>query len=354
MKLEPALAYLQRLATSQPSSGRICARLAQVHSLLGNYAEAVASISEALKQCPQSQGFLLDRAILAQAKGNLASAVKDSEMALAIDNTYAYARHVRALLFLEQGRVREALEECDALIRSDKLSQLYYMDRSTVYVATKQLEKAQKDLETACQLDRGCAACLVNLGYVYGRRQLYDKAIDCLTEAIIKEPWSADAFFNRSTAHQKCNHADQALADAENAITLDSKNGMYRCQRAECLRNMKQYSKAKSDYAAAIARSPNNAWVLSASSWFLATCPVDSMRDGELALVYARKACQITHWNNIACIIALAAAYAEKGDFDNAVLWQSLVVQSSELNEEGVQISKKRLKIFEKHLPFRE
>jgi serine/threonine-protein kinase len=50
-------------------------------------------------------------------------------------------------------------------------------------------------------------------------------------------------------------------------------------------------------------------------------------------LAAGTKACQLREWKEPSDLKALAAAYAETGDYDNAVKWQQKVVQSTEGDE---------------------
>ncbi len=71
--------------------------------------------------------------------------------------------------------------------------------------------------------------------------------------------------------------------------------------------HQKMYARARSDLNHSVQDAPNNAEANNALAWLLATCPDNSIRNGEQALLYAHQACELSNWRNPDIIDTLAA-----------------------------------------------
>jgi tetratricopeptide (TPR) repeat protein len=86
-------------------------------------------------------------------------------------------------------------------------------------------------------------------------------------------------------------------------------------------------------------------------AWDFATHQEHTSRDGKAAVLFATKACEITTYTNTQFLDTLAAAYAESGDFDSAVKWQSKAIEllsdAKEKEDYGT-----RLKLYQDKKPY--
>jgi tetratricopeptide (TPR) repeat protein len=107
------------------------------------------------------------------------------------------------------------------------------------------------------------------------------------------------------------------------------------------------------DFSKTIALDPKYVFAYSNLAWTRATYPDAQFRDGNEAVSMASKACRLTIWNDRICLGTLAAAYAEQGDFDHAVQWQTKALELT-TKEPGKLIGRKRLELYEARKPYRE
>ena len=87
----------------------------------------------------------------------------------------------------------------------------------------------------------------------------------------------------------------------------------------------------------------------------LATAPKDSVRSGARAVELATQACKLTDFKNGAFIDTLAAAHAEKGEWDEAVKWQQEAVKlSADQPEEVRKEMEDRIPLYKEKKAYRE
>src|SRR5579863_852742 len=181
-----------------------------------------------------------------------------------------------------------ALARFSEAIRLDPANSLAFYYRGGILFARDDLDRALADMSAAIRLNPEDRRAFVARATIYSRWQYYDQAIDDLSEAINLDPEDAFSYNNRAFVHRQKQEYDQAIADYSRAIEL----------------------------------KPKNDAGLGGLAWILATCPKDSVRDGQKAVELATRACEITGWKDRIGLETLAAAHAECHDFPAAIQWQ--------------------------------
>jgi protein O-mannosyl-transferase len=114
-----------------------------------------------------------------------------------------------------------------------------------------------------------------------------------------------------------------------------------------------QFDRAAAHFAEAARLNPNDGYVCNNHAMMLASCPDANCRDGKKAVEAATRACELTRWKNPDFLDTLAAAYAETGDFDAAIKWETTAIEIL-TDERSRETFHTRLVLYEARKPYRE
>lgn len=189
-------------------------------------------------------------------------------------------------------------------------------------------------------------------GTVWDRKGEYDNALKDYTEAIRIDPQSEAAYSNRGNIWMAKGKVDDALKDYSWAIRINPRFASAYSNRGNSWRLKGENENALKDFNEAIRLDPGDTWVYNNLAWFCATCPVANYRDGDRSVTMARKACELSAWKEAVFIDTLAAAYAETGDFEEAIRWQTKAIDT--LDEGFRKGARERLSLYREKKPYRE
>lgn len=253
--------------------------------------QAVAYFTEAIHRKPTAENFEIRSNYLVVA-GHYDAAISDLDEALR-------QRPDNAGLLVGRGSARRlmgdfdgARSDLDAAIRIEPSRVEAYLHRACLRRDLRDLTGALSDLDKAVQIEPGRA------------RSLHDRGA---TKFLAGDELGALEDFSSAI---KADPDDDAAVDAL-------------VRRGWILRKQGRYAAALADYEEAAQRSPKHLQAQRALGWFLAVCPDEKIRDGDKAFEHALVACRITAAQDPASLQALAAAFAERGEFAQAVRWQS-------------------------------
>jgi tetratricopeptide (TPR) repeat protein len=222
---------------------------------------------------------------------------------------------------LIKGEFNKALADCNEAIRLNMKDAFFYGLRSQVYFFKHDYDKALADFDEAIRLDPKNAIRYRARGLAYDSKKDYDKALADFNEAIRLDPNVSDVYVHRGSLHYSRKEFDKAAADWRRSIQLEQQK---------------------------------DSWCYDSLAWLLATCPKAEVRDGKEAIEYARKACEMTRWHAPGIIETLAAAYAEAGDFKQAVRWQTKAVDMKAPDQDQKKKMEARRALYKEGKPYRE
>ncbi len=258
----------------------------------------------------------------------------------------AHGYTMRAMIWQDERKEKEiALGDYNEAIRLDPTKAYVYNNRGTIWSSKKEYDKAIADYNEAIRLDPSEALYFKNRGSIWRTKKDYDKAIADLDESLRLEPSDPMTYLKRGTIWAGKKEHDKAIADYNQAIRLDPKYALAYEGRGNAYRAKLDYGKALADYDEAIRLDPAAYWAYNSRAWLLATCVEASFRDGKRAVESATKACELAKGKEAYCVGTRAAAFAEAGDFDQAI---KLQVQANAMYEDPKDrlLGEERIKLF--------
>jgi membrane protease YdiL (CAAX protease family)/Flp pilus assembly protein TadD len=157
-------------------------------------------------------------------------------------------------------------------------------------------------------------------------------ALNDFDAAIRADPFLADAHYFRGWCCLEAQDNDSAVASLTRALELGADWGNAWGYRATAYENLGQHRLALADYERAIQDRAEQPWLRMHAAWLYATSPKAIARDGKKAVEHGQKLLELMGDDRYALNIA-AAAYAESGDFEEAIRLQEMVLARSTIDE---------------------
>jgi tetratricopeptide (TPR) repeat protein len=283
--------------------------------------QALDLFSDELKRTPSSVAYTI-RGTIWNEQRDFDKAIIDFNQAIRLDPKNPRAYIGRGLAWVPKHEWNKAISDFTEAIRLDPKDASVHMCRGLVWHTKKEFEKAIWEYDESIRLDPRFASSYGNRALAWSAKGDIDKAISDYDEVIRLDP-SAVAYNNRGNTWSDTKEYDKAIADYDEAIRLDPKYVYAYINRGRAWRKTGKYAKALSDYDEVLRLDPKEGRSYWGLAWLYATCPDAKYRDGKKAVDNAEKARQLLGSTDNVVAVALAAAYAEVGDFDSAVKWQT-------------------------------
>ena len=209
--------------------------------------------------------------------------------------------------------------------------------------------------ELTIKVDPGHWGAFFYRGNAYNFQGQYQAAIADYNKTIELKPDFAEAFQRRGLAFANLKKYDQAIEDFNRAIELKPKYAAAHTNRGYTWEQMGLYAKAIADYEQALSINPGNKSACNNLAWVLATCPIKSLRGGQRAIELALKAVILSEEKDSYAIGTLAAAFAENGQFIEAIIYQekALAMVATENDAKRLRLYQRQLQFYQNRKPWR-
>jgi Tfp pilus assembly protein PilF len=263
----------------------LCACFALSRQQLQYWRNPLTLFSHNLEVTPKNFIAHADYAAFLRNASLLPQARQECETAIRLEPNYGWAHHVLGGIFLLQGKYAEA----DA------------------------------ELRTALQLDPARVDVHVALGKVALARNLPAEAAAQFAAMLEFDHSDPEAHCGLGQALAMQGQLEEARAQYAEALRLSPRYPDAHHQLAVVLALQHRTAEAVLQYRMTLEIYPDRPDTLNNLAWILATDPRPEIRRGAEAVKFASAACKWTHDQDPLMLGTLAAAYAENGEFDEAI-----------------------------------
>ena len=340
---------------ANPKTGPEFGERARAYFRKGQLDRAVADINAAIKLEPRNREWLKLRGQMHSYMGNHDDAIADFGAMIALDGHDVEAYRMRASEHYQKNDFKTALTDVETAIKIAPKDPHNYSLRGQLYFATGDYDHAIAGMDAAIRLDPTNLPLLASRAAMFQQMGQYDRAIADCDRMIAMKPNDSEPYRYRAGEYQFKGDFERAISDLGEALKRKPNDAALYLARAELEILVGRWADAHSDYEQVARTNPDNADFLDSTAWTLATSTRPGMLDGRHAVALATKACQLTAWRNWKYLDTLAAAYAEVGDFEQAVRWQQEAIRwGGGLQATDVIGIKGRLRLYEQGRVYRE
>ena len=281
--------------------------------------EAIADASRAIKLDRKNIRALMIRATVLSDRAakegrteeernkDLAAALEDIEEVLELSPYQAAAIYRRGVIYSQQQNLPKAIEDFKLLADSDRSESGYQLQLAMLYGADDQPSQAIRIYKNLLRQSR--------VSETEGKKP--EEQIQILSQRLAALRGAANARLSTGDHKKAIEHYDEALAISDQIFDIEEAEGM-------------------EDLI-----SPDEG-VLNNLAWVLSTSPKDELRDGKRAITLATQAAELTDFDQAYILSTLASAYAETGDFDNAIKWIQKAIKVNKQKGEDGTVDKER------------
>jgi tetratricopeptide (TPR) repeat protein len=233
------------------------------------------------------------------------------------DNNLAHNNLGKALF--RKGNVEEAIIEFQKSLQIKPDYAEAHLDLGNAFFHKGSLDEAISEFQTALRIRPNYAEAHLNFGLVLFKKGNLDEAITEYQNALRIKPLYAEAHYSLGTAFLQKDRVDDAITEYQNALQIRPDYAEAHSNLGNILAHKGKADEAIAHFQKALQIAPANPSIQNNLAWLLATGAEASLRNGHKALELAQQANELTGGENPLILHTLAAAFAENGQFSEAV-----------------------------------
>jgi arylsulfatase A-like enzyme/Flp pilus assembly protein TadD len=351
-----ALAPLEAAIRIEPRNTAALALRGDALAELKRFDEALSHYRAALALEGKNAVMHVGMANVLYSAGRLDEAVKHYETALELFPTHAPAHNRLGIALTAQGKVAEANAHYQEALRLRPENPAYHYNLGLGFLNAGRYSEATVLFQEAVRLRPDYGDALMNLGMAQSAQGALSAAKEAFTQAMSIPEFAAKARYHLGVLIAKEGHSQEFVKLFEQAIALQP-------TFAPPILDLSQFYLGQGNSADAVrilrigvSNFPDNLRILERLARVLAMSRDDTVRDGATALTLAERASKLSGGREPVIEAALAAAYAESGDFPRAIEYGRKALQLAEdaKKSEIASVIQSQLEKYLNNQPFRD
>src|SRR5215831_12573693 len=260
------------------------------------------------------------------------------------------------LVLIQQGKIDDAIAHYRSALQMQPDSWDAEYNLGTALVKRGQVDEGIQHCERAVAMRPMDPDAQVSLGDALLRKGRIDDAMDHYQKAMTARADHFLARYGLCQALLEKGELDGAIQVCRSALELWPLDPDCHTSLAIALEEKGNPAEALQHYEKALEVSPQSIPTLTNLAWLLATSRDGSLRNGAKAIDLAKQADRLTGGANTLVLRTLAAAYAENGEFGNAIRTARTAMQLTRMHGENSLTTDldEQIRLYQLGMPYRE
>jgi tetratricopeptide (TPR) repeat protein len=277
------------------------------------------------------------------------------QKALEIQPRYAEARNNLGNVFFQKGRMDEAVADYQKALQINPKLALGRYNLGVAFLQNRRVHESVEHFQGALEIEPDFAKAHYNLGIAFVQLGRVSEAIAHYNEALEINPNYAEAEYNLGIALLQIGRLNEAVSHYNKALAINPNYVEAHNNLGTALLQLGRVSEALAHFQKAMEINPLNVEAQNNMALVLATFPETRVRNGTKAVELAERADHLSGNANASISATLAAAYAEAGQFPNAITTarRALQLATDQGNTALADAIRAQIRLYQSGFPYR-
>jgi len=321
-----------------------------------DYSSALSIWEDTVAKVPASARAHNNLGLVLADQEKFDEAIVQYRTALEIDPNSEKIHDNLGVVLSRNGQVDEAIIQYRKALEINPNTVSAYSNLGNALNARGQYEEALTLYNKALELNPNLEIVYNNIGAILAHQGQMDKAVIHFKKALELQPQYVDAYKNLGTTLANQGLLEEATVQFHKVLDLNPENTQVREYLNQNLAKQEEIQNAMAKQRNLLHDHPKDTALLNNVAWKLAASPYAFVRNGIDAVRYAQRAAELTNEQDPTVLDTLSVAYAEAGQFSDAVeTAQKAVNLAMQQNKPALADSiKARISLYEAKTPFHD